>query len=53
MIVTDRNPMPGAEPAAAVSPADVADAVAYLHGQKPSAWSHELTLTPAAETWTP
>jgi NAD(P)-dependent dehydrogenase (short-subunit alcohol dehydrogenase family) len=32
---------------------EVARAVAYLHGQSPRAWTHELTLTPALETWVP
>ncbi len=53
MIVTDRNPMPGAAATDALTPSDVADAVAYLHSQKPSAWTHEMTLTPVAESWTP
>jgi NADP-dependent 3-hydroxy acid dehydrogenase YdfG len=32
---------------------DVAQAVAYLHAQAPGAWTHELTLTPRADTYTP
>ncbi len=32
---------------------EVASAVAYLHAQGPRAWTHELTLTPALETWVP
>jgi NADP-dependent 3-hydroxy acid dehydrogenase YdfG len=32
---------------------DVVDAVAYLAGQSPRAWTHELVLTPSRERWTP
>jgi NAD(P)-dependent dehydrogenase (short-subunit alcohol dehydrogenase family) len=32
---------------------EVAKAIAYLHGQTPRAWTHELQLTPALETWVP
>ena len=32
---------------------DVAKAVLYLHEQSPRAWTHELQLTPALETWVP
>jgi NAD(P)-dependent dehydrogenase (short-subunit alcohol dehydrogenase family) len=32
---------------------DVARAIAYLHSQSPRAWTHELQLTPALETWVP
>jgi NAD(P)-dependent dehydrogenase (short-subunit alcohol dehydrogenase family) len=32
---------------------EIAKAVAYLHGQSPRAWTHELQLTPALETWVP
>lgn len=31
----------------------VAEAVRYLAGQQERAWSHELTLTPAGDRWTP
>jgi len=32
---------------------EIVKAVAYLHGQSPRAWTHELQLTPALETWMP
>ena len=32
---------------------DVAAAVAYLAAQAPSAWTHELVLTPRGDRWTP
>jgi NAD(P)-dependent dehydrogenase (short-subunit alcohol dehydrogenase family) len=32
---------------------EVVRAIAYLHSQEPRAWTHELTLTPALETWVP
>jgi NADP-dependent 3-hydroxy acid dehydrogenase YdfG len=32
---------------------EVARAIAYLQSQSPRAWTHELQLTPALETWVP
>lgn len=32
---------------------DVARAVDYLQAQEPSAWTHELVLTPRGDRWTP
>ena len=32
---------------------EIAKAIAYLHAQSPRAWTHELQLTPALETWVP
>jgi NAD(P)-dependent dehydrogenase (short-subunit alcohol dehydrogenase family) len=32
---------------------EIARAIAYLHAQTPRAWTHELQLTPALETWVP
>ena len=32
---------------------DVARAVEYLASQAPSAWTHELVVTPKGDTWTP
>jgi NADP-dependent 3-hydroxy acid dehydrogenase YdfG len=32
---------------------DVAAAIAYLHGQSPRGWTHELTITPAGDRWVP
>lgn len=32
---------------------EIAKAVAYLYAQTPRAWTHELQLTPALETWVP
>ena len=33
--------------------ADVARAVAYLAGQSPRSWTHELQLTPRGDRWVP
>jgi 3-oxoacyl-[acyl-carrier protein] reductase len=35
------------------APEDVAAAVAYLASQTPRAWTHELVITPAGDTWVP
>jgi NAD(P)-dependent dehydrogenase (short-subunit alcohol dehydrogenase family) len=43
----------GDPPEKSASMEEVARAIAYLHGQGPRAWTHELTLTPALETWVP
>ena len=32
---------------------DVAEAVAFLAGQSPRGWTHELTITPAGDRWVP
>ena len=32
---------------------EIAKAITYLHAQSPRAWTHELQLTPALETWVP
>lgn len=53
LIRTDRNPMAGRPERDGLDPDDVAAAVAYLAGQPPRAWTHELTLTPAGDTWVP
>ena len=45
--------MPGGPPEDAMGPEDVAAAVAYLASQRPSAWTHELVITPAGDTWVP
>jgi NADP-dependent 3-hydroxy acid dehydrogenase YdfG len=37
----------------AMDPGDVAAAVAYLASQRPTAWTHELVITPAGDTWVP
>jgi NAD(P)-dependent dehydrogenase (short-subunit alcohol dehydrogenase family) len=52
-IRTDCNPMAGRPPEDAMEPEDVAAAVAYLASQRPSAWTHELVITPAGDTWVP
>ena len=31
----------------------IADAVEFLAGQQPRAYTHELVLTPAGDTWVP
>ena len=41
------------EPDATVTEEEVARAVAYLAGQSPRAWTHELQLTPRLERWVP
>jgi NAD(P)-dependent dehydrogenase (short-subunit alcohol dehydrogenase family) len=43
----------GEPPEKSASMEDVAAAIAYLHGQSPRAWTHELQLTPALERWVP
>ena len=53
IIRTDRNPMEGRPPEESMLPEDVAAAVAYLAAQTPRAWSHELVMTPAGDTWVP
>jgi NAD(P)-dependent dehydrogenase (short-subunit alcohol dehydrogenase family) len=53
MIRTDRNPMAGKPEIDGLDPEDVAAAVAYLAGQSPRGWSHELVITPAGDTWVP
>jgi NAD(P)-dependent dehydrogenase (short-subunit alcohol dehydrogenase family) len=40
-------------PGRSASMEDVARAIAYLHGQSPRAWTHELQLTPQLERWVP
>ncbi len=42
----------GLPPERLLSPAAIARACAYLHGQTPDAWTHELVLRPAAGEWT-
>lgn len=53
IIQSDRNPMSGRPPEDSLTPADVAAAVAYLAGQSPRGWTHELVVTPAGDTWVP
>jgi NAD(P)-dependent dehydrogenase (short-subunit alcohol dehydrogenase family) len=40
-------------PERSASMEEVAEAIKYLHGQSPRAWTHELQLTPALERWVP
>jgi NAD(P)-dependent dehydrogenase (short-subunit alcohol dehydrogenase family) len=44
---------PGVDPAALADPRQVADAVVFLANQEPRAATHELQVTPLAETWVP
>jgi NAD(P)-dependent dehydrogenase (short-subunit alcohol dehydrogenase family) len=44
---------PGVDPAALADPRRVADAVVFLADQGPRAATHELQVTPLAETWVP
>jgi NAD(P)-dependent dehydrogenase (short-subunit alcohol dehydrogenase family) len=53
IIRTERNPMAGRPAGDAMDPGDVAAAVAYLASQRPTAWTHELVITPAGDTWVP
>ena len=43
----------GKPAAASTSGEDVAAAIAYLHGQSPRGWTHDLTITPAGDRWVP
>lgn len=53
VIETERRPL-GSDPAdAVVHPTDVASAVAFLAGQSPRGWTHELAITPRLETFVP
>jgi NAD(P)-dependent dehydrogenase (short-subunit alcohol dehydrogenase family) len=40
-------------PEKSASMEEVAEAIKYLQGQSPRAWTHELQLTPALERWVP
>jgi hypothetical protein len=35
-----------------LAPEEIARACEYLHGQAPSAWTHELVLRPTGTDWT-
>ena len=52
-VETERHPLGEGDPRTSIHPHDVAAAVAYLHSQSPRGWTHEMTLTPAREPWTP
>jgi NAD(P)-dependent dehydrogenase (short-subunit alcohol dehydrogenase family) len=52
-VETERRPIGDDDPRSVLHPYDLAAAIAYLHGQSPRGWTHELTLTPALEPWTP
>ena len=49
----DGSVAPGADPAALADPRRIADAVAFLAEQGARAATHELQVTPLAETWVP
>jgi NAD(P)-dependent dehydrogenase (short-subunit alcohol dehydrogenase family) len=53
LIRTDRNPLADRPPQDAMTPQDVAAAVAYLASQPAGAWTHELVITPAGDAWVP
>jgi NAD(P)-dependent dehydrogenase (short-subunit alcohol dehydrogenase family) len=53
LIRSERNPMADRPRQDAMGPEDVASAVAYLASQRSSAWTHELVITPAGDTWVP
>lgn len=48
-----RARLANASPQTSVAEEDVAAAVAYLAGQSPRAWTHELQLTPSGDRWVP
>jgi NAD(P)-dependent dehydrogenase (short-subunit alcohol dehydrogenase family) len=52
VVETERSPR-GGPPERSVHPADVARAAAYLAGQTPRGWTHELVITPAGDAWVP
>ncbi|HMM48384.1 MAG TPA: SDR family NAD(P)-dependent oxidoreductase [Miltoncostaeaceae bacterium] len=52
-IETERAPMTDRPERDSLAPEDVAAAVAYLAAQRERGWTHELTLTPAGDTWVP
>jgi hypothetical protein len=43
----------GQPPESLADMAQVAEAVAFLVAQRPRAFTHELVVTPAGETWVP
>ena len=45
--------MRGEPPEKFASMEEIAKTIVYLHGQSARAWTHELQLTPAFETWVP
>ena len=53
IIRTERNRMAGRPVQDAMDPGDVAAAVAFLASQRPTAWTHELVMTPAGDNWVP
>jgi NAD(P)-dependent dehydrogenase (short-subunit alcohol dehydrogenase family) len=52
-VETERRPLGDDDPRGILHPDDLAGAVAYLHEQSPRGWTHEMTLTPSLEPWTP
>jgi NAD(P)-dependent dehydrogenase (short-subunit alcohol dehydrogenase family) len=46
-------PRPGVAPETLADPSEIADAVRFLASQGTRAATHELQLTPLAETWVP
>jgi NAD(P)-dependent dehydrogenase (short-subunit alcohol dehydrogenase family) len=48
-----RARLEGTPPEASTSEEDVAAAVAYLAGQSPRGWTHELQITPSKDRWIP
>jgi len=53
MIETERRPLGDSDPDELLRPEDVASAVAFLASQSSRGWSHELTVTPRLDSWTP
>ena len=53
IIRTERNRMADSPVQDAMDPGDVAAAVAFLASQRPTAWTHELVVTPAGDNWVP
>lgn len=52
VIETERHPPGARPPGESLHPSDVAAAVAYLAGQSPRGWTHELVITPPLDSWT-
>jgi hypothetical protein len=49
----DGSTRPGVSPEALADPRRIADAALFLANQDARSATHELLLTPLAETWTP
>jgi NAD(P)-dependent dehydrogenase (short-subunit alcohol dehydrogenase family) len=50
-IASERTRAGGSGPDRLITPEGIAEACAYLHAQKPDAWTHELLLRPTGGDW--